>query len=112
MLLTNVWDALSWFVENFFNILLFISLVIAALQSWRIARGNFWDKLKETVGVLINEVEAMPDFKQGEGALKKDYVIDKILEKFGSKFSFISRKRLEKIIDAIVTKLNTFSELN
>ena len=52
----------------------------------------------------------MPDFKNGKGALKKEYVVEKLLEKFSGRFSFLTKKRLEKIIDILVARLNKFSD--
>ena len=110
MLLTNVWDILGWGVENFMGILFFISLVVSAIQTWRVTRGSFWTKIEEVASDLISDVEAMPDFKNGKGALKKAYVVEKLLEKFSGRFSFLTKKRLEKIIDILVARLNKFSD--
>ena len=111
MLLTNIWDTLGWFIDNAWGILTFISIVAAMVQTWRTNRGNFWTKIKEVATELVKEVEAM-DFKPGEGLLKKEYVIEKLLEEFSSKFAFISKKKLEKIVEVIVVSFNTFSDLN
>ena len=112
MLLTNALDILKYGIEHFVEILLFISIIAGAVQTWRVTRGGFWAKIEKVARDLVIEVEAMPSFKKGEGLLKRDFVVEKLLEKYGSRFSFLTKKRLEKIIDAVVTKLNTFSELN
>lgn len=111
MLATNVLEVLGWIVENAWEILLIISVIVGGIQTWRTNRGKFWKDLKETAEGLIQEAEAMPDFKPGEGSLKRDYVIEKLLEEFGTKFSFISTKKLEKIVDGIVKGFNIFKKL-
>ena len=110
MLLTNALDIIKWGIENFVEILLFISIIAGTIQTWRVTRGSFWAKIEVVASDLISEVEAMPNFKDGKGILKRDYVVEQLLEKFGSKFSFITKKRLEKIIDVIVARLNKFSD--
>ena len=111
MLAVNFLDILGWIVENIVNILLVISIIYGGYKTWKVNRQGFWDKLKSIAMVLIQEAEAMSDFKPGEGKLKLDYVVGKLLEEFSSKFSFISKKKIEKIVDAIVEELNKFSKL-
>ena len=112
MLLTNALDILKYGIENFVEIMLFISIIAGAIQTWRVTRGGFWKKIEKVARDIVIEVEAMPSFKKGEGLLKRDLVVEKLLEKFGTRFSFLTKKKLEKIIDLIVIKLNSFSELN
>ena len=104
-------DALKFIIENAIEILFIISIIVGAVQTFRSNRKSFWNKLKETAASLINEAESM-DFKPGEGADKKDFVIEKLLEEFGGKFALISRKKLEDVVEPIVTLFNTFNDLN
>ena len=106
-----MWDVVKWFIENIWEIALIVSIAIGMIQTFRTNRGNFWKTLKETASELIKEAESM-EFKSGEGQLKMDFVVDKLLEKFSSKFAFISRSKLEKIVEVIVISFNTFSDLN
>ena len=104
-------DSFKWFIENLWEIAFLISIIVGLVQTFRNNRKGFWAKLKEVSMELIKEAEGM-DFKTGEGQLKMDFVVDKLLEEFGSKFSFINRNKLEKIVEKIVTSFNTFSDLN
>ena len=112
MLTVSVLDVIGWIVTNILEILLFISIIVGGIQTWRSNRGNFWAKLKEVAIKLVNDAESMPNFKKGDGTLKRDYVVKALLEEFGSKFAFISEKKLQEIVDEIVKGLNIFSKLN
>ena len=107
-----MWDALRWFIENIWEIALFVSIVVGMVQTFRTNRSGFWAKLKSTAEELINTAEAMPEFKQGEGALKSQWVIEQLLKEFSGKFAFINEKKLQKIIDKILKGYNIFSKLN
>ena len=91
---------------------LFISIIVGMIQTFRSNRKGFWAKLKETAEGLIRDAEAMPEFKQGEGALKSQWVIEQLLKEFSGKFAFINEKKLQKIIDNILRGYNIFSKLN
>lgn len=107
-----MWDAIKWFIENIWTILTIISIIIGLVQTYRANRKGFWAKLKDVTEELINDVEAMPEFKQGDGALKSQWVIEQLLKEFSGKFAFISEKKLQKIIDKILKGYNIFSNLN
>ena len=104
-------EAVKFIIENLWEIAFLISIIVGLVQTFRSNRKGFWAKLKEVSMELVKEAESM-EFKPGEGQLKMDFVIDKLLEEFGSKFSFINRGKLEKIVEKIVVSFNTFSDLN
>ena len=104
-------EAIKFIIENLWEIAFLISIIVGLVQTFRNNRKGFWIKLKEVSMELIKEAEGM-DFKTGEGQLKMDFVVDKLLEEFGSKFSFINRNKLEKIVEKIVISFNSFSDLN
>lgn len=105
-------EAFKWFIENIVEIATAVSITAAMIQTWRVNRKGFWAKLKDVAEALVNDVEAMPEFKQGEGPLKSQWVIEQLLKEFSGKFAFISEKKLQKVIDKILKRLNTFSNLN
>lgn len=105
-------DSIKWFIENLWEIAFIISIIVGMVQTFRAGRKGFWVKLKDVAEALINDVEAMPEFKKGEGPLKSEWVIKQLFKEFSGKFAFISEKKLQKIIDKILKGFNTFSNLN
>ena len=69
-MLTNALDILKYGIENFVEILLFISIIAGAVQTWRVTRGGFWAKIEKVARDLVIEVEAMPSFKNGKGVVR------------------------------------------
>ena len=105
-------DAISWFIENIVEILTVVSIIAAMVQTFRANRGNFWKKIREVAEGLVNTAESMPEFKQGDGKLKSQWVIEQLLKEFSGKFAFISEKKLQNIINNILKGFNIFSNLN
>lgn len=101
-------DELKWLWENAFNIIFTLSILFGMYKTWRASRANFWSSLRASGRELINQAETK--YNSGEGSLKKEWVVDQLLEEFGSKYSILNKKTIGKIVDSLVLVANQFKK--
>ena len=101
-------EALKWVWDNIFDILFAISIGFGMYKAWRANRIGFWSNLRASGREFINQAETK--YNSGEGSLKKEWVVEQLFEEFGSKYSVLSKKKLGKVVDALVLVSNQFKK--
>jgi len=108
--LNNLWGGVQWVVENLWTILTIFAIVYGMIATYKSNKKTFWKKVEDATKGLITSAEQQ--FKGGEGSIKKKWVLDKLVEQFSSRFSFldkfISKAKFDKVIEENVSKFNEY----
>ena len=94
--------------ENLDLIIWAIVIGFGAFQTWRANKKGFWLKLKDSALDFIGQAEK--EFGSGNGTVKKEWVIDQLVESLGKKFSPFTKRKVERLIDFLVENVNKFAK--
>jgi len=117
MLLTQtIWEVLGFVLDHAWEIISLGAIIYGAIISVKNGSKVFWQELRDDALSFAISAESMFENK-GSGSMKLSWVVDQLVSKYAPKyFKYIpiklSKVKVEKIVEYIITGTNQFKNAN